>query len=60
VFDIAGEWISGPSPRGMDQHPLAVEGDVLVVDTSKRINGPDRGAATFFTDAKGPACVGNQ
>ena len=59
VFDIAGEWITGPSPRGMDQHPLTLEDNVLVVDTSKRINGPEHGAATFRTDPLGPACVGN-
>lgn len=59
VFDIAGEWIKGPSPRGMDQHPLSVDNGVLVVDTSKRISGPDRGAATYLTDPAGPACVGN-
>ncbi|MHB1089786.1 MAG: QcrA and Rieske domain-containing protein [Ilumatobacteraceae bacterium] len=60
VFDIAGEWISGPSPRGMDQYPLTIEDDVLIVDTSELINGPDPGAADFLTDPKGPACVGNE
>lgn len=58
VFDIGGEWISGPSPRGMDQHPLSIEGDILVVDTSQRINGPDPGAAVFLTPATGPSCSG--
>ena len=60
VFNIAGEWISGPSPRGMDQYSLAIEDDVVVVDTSKLTNGPDRGAADFLTDPKGPACVGTE
>jgi nitrite reductase/ring-hydroxylating ferredoxin subunit len=59
VFDIAGEWISGPAPRGMDQHPLTREANVLVVDPSTRIIGSDHGAATFRTDALGPPCVGN-
>jgi nitrite reductase/ring-hydroxylating ferredoxin subunit len=58
IFDIGGEWISGPSPRGMDQHPLAIEKGQLVVDTSKHIAGPDRGATRFLTPAKGPACAG--
>jgi cytochrome b6-f complex iron-sulfur subunit len=58
VFDIAGEWVEGPSPRGMDRHPLSVEGQTLVVDTGKRIDGPDRGAADHRTPAKGPACSG--
>ncbi|MEI7617281.1 MAG: ubiquinol-cytochrome c reductase iron-sulfur subunit [Actinomycetota bacterium] len=59
VFDIGGEWVKGPSPRGMDQHPLTVENNELVVDTSKRIDGPDRGASAFLTAPKGPACAGN-
>jgi Rieske Fe-S protein len=57
VFDIGGEWIEGPSPRGMDQFTVIVEGDKLVVDTGKRLTGPDRGAKTFLTPAKGPPCT---
>ena len=56
-FDIGGEWIEGPAPRGMDQYALSAEGDTLVVDTSKLLPGPDRGAKTFFKPAKGPTCV---
>ena len=59
VFNIAGEWITGPSPRGMDQHPLTVENDELVVDTSKKITGADHGSNKFPVDSKGPACAGN-
>ena len=33
VFDLAGEYIKGPSPRGMDRFGLAAEGTELVVDT---------------------------
>ena len=58
VFDIAGEWISGPSPRGLDQHPLTLEGGELFADLDTRINGPDHGAAEFLTPAKGPDCSG--
>ncbi len=57
VFDLGGEWIAGPSPRGMDHHPISVDGDVLIVDTNKRVDGPDRGAATYLTPAKGPSCA---
>jgi cytochrome b6-f complex iron-sulfur subunit len=56
VFDIGGEWIEGPSPRGMDRHPVSLDGETLVVDTGKRLDGPDRGAEKFLTPAKGPAC----
>jgi nitrite reductase/ring-hydroxylating ferredoxin subunit len=56
-FDIGGEWIEGPAPRGMDKYELLVEGESLVVDTSKVLSGPDRGAKAFFKPAKGPSCT---
>ena len=57
MFDIGGERIQGPSPRGMDRHPVSLDGDVLVVDTNKRMDGPDRGANTYLTPPKGPSCT---
>jgi cytochrome b6-f complex iron-sulfur subunit len=60
VFDIGGEWIAGPSPRGMDHHPISVDGETLIVDTNKRIDGPDRGAKAFFRPATGPSCAGKE
>lgn len=57
VFDIGGEWISGPSPRGMDRYALAVEEGVLVADTSALVNGPDPGAEEFLTPPTGPSCA---
>ncbi|MEI7593895.1 MAG: Rieske (2Fe-2S) protein [Actinomycetes bacterium] len=56
VFDIGGEWIEGPSPVGMTQYPVSLDGDVLVVDTSKEIAGAPRGAAQYFSAPKGPNC----
>jgi Rieske Fe-S protein len=56
-FDIGGEWIEGPAPRGLDKFALTVEGDNLVVDTSKPLPGPDRGAKAYFKPAKGPTCA---
>jgi cytochrome b6-f complex iron-sulfur subunit len=58
VYDIGGEWIHGPAPRGMDRFPLALDGDTIVVDTSKRLDGPDHGASAFLSDPKGPPCAG--
>ena len=55
-FDLGGEWIEGPSPRGMDQYGLAIENGALLVDTSKLLAGPDRGAHQYRTPPKGPAC----
>jgi Rieske Fe-S protein len=55
-FDLGGEWIEGPAPRGMDRYDLRLENGALVVDTSKLAAGPDRGADQFQTPPKGPAC----
>jgi len=57
IFDIGGEWVAGPSPRGMDQYPLELVDGVLIADTSELINGPDRGADQYYSDPKGPSCT---
>lgn len=57
VFDIAGEYIKGPAPRGMDRFELTVEGDELVVDTDSPIRGPDQDVKQFLTPPRGPSCV---
>lgn len=56
VFDLAGERVKGPTPRGMDQFALEQDGNNLVVDTNVRTDGPDPGANDFLTPPKGPAC----
>ena len=56
VFDIGGEWIEGPSPRGMDRYAVSLDGDTLSVDTGKRVTGPDRDAKQYLTPPKGPSC----
>jgi nitrite reductase/ring-hydroxylating ferredoxin subunit len=56
VFDLGGEWIEGPSPVGMTQYPISLDGDAVVVDTSKEITGPARGANQYFSPPKGPNC----
>ena len=58
VYDIGGEWIHGPAPRGMDRFPLSLDGENLVADTSKTLEGPNRGTNKFLTPPKGPACAG--
>jgi cytochrome b6-f complex iron-sulfur subunit len=55
-FDLGGEWIEGPAPRGMDRYELSLENGTLVVDTSKLTAGPERGADQFLTPPKGPSC----
>ena len=56
-YDIGGEWIEGPAPRGMDRF------DLNVVERQPRRrhveadHRPDPGAKRFLTPAKGPSCV---
>lgn len=57
VFNIGGEWIAGPSPRGMDQFTVSIDATGnLIVDTSRRTDGPAHSSALFPKDSKGPAC----
>jgi cytochrome b6-f complex iron-sulfur subunit len=37
AFDITGELISTPAPRALDAFPVAIEKDMVKVDTSRRI-----------------------
>jgi cytochrome b6-f complex iron-sulfur subunit len=58
VYDLAGEYIKGPAPRGMDRYEITLHGDDVIVDTSKLQSGPPRGTNHFLTPAKGPSCIG--
>ena len=55
-FDLGGEWIEGPAPRGMDRYNLSLSNGTLLVDTSTLTDGPDRGAHQYLTPPKGPSC----
>lgn len=57
IFDLAGEYIEGPSPHGMDRYALTVKGDGVVVDTGELAVGPDRGAKRYLEPPKGPSCI---
>ena len=58
IYDLAGEYITGPSPRGMDRYKVTLEGENVVVDTGVLEAGPPHGAKVFLTPAKGPGCIG--
>ncbi len=58
TFDLGGERISGPTPRGMDRFDLAADKGKLVVNTGVLTPGPDPGANQFLTPPKGPSCAG--
>ncbi len=58
VFNIKGEYIEGPTPRGMDRFPIKVVGEKVLVDTSNVAEGPARGILTGPGEPAGPSCLG--
>jgi cytochrome b6-f complex iron-sulfur subunit len=57
VFSRAGDYISGPAPRGMDRFPTEVVDGVVQIDTSDAITGRPHGEAVLDEPPAGPACV---
>src|ERR1700688_877546 len=49
IYDLAGEYIAGPAPRGMDRYEVKLVGDNVVVNTGVLQDGPPRGAKLFLT-----------
>jgi cytochrome b6-f complex iron-sulfur subunit len=54
-YTILGEHRAGPAPRGLDQFPVSMDGDVYVVDTRQVENGPPTGTVTF--DDRDPGSI---
>src|ERR1700694_1314388 len=48
IYDLAGEYIAGPAPRGMARLAVTLDGQNVVVDTSALKTGPARGIKNFF------------
>jgi nitrite reductase/ring-hydroxylating ferredoxin subunit len=57
IYNIRGEYIQGPAPRGMDRFRIAIQGDHVLVDTAKVVEGPPRGVTSVSSEAKGPSCI---
>jgi cytochrome b6-f complex iron-sulfur subunit len=58
IFNRAGELQSGPSPRGLDHHPVEVGDDgLLYIDTGETEDGPPPGTETIDEPPKGPPCA---
>ncbi len=56
VFNRAGELLSGPSPRGLDRHPIEIGEDGLIyIDTGTKIDGASPGTETI-DEPTGPSC----
>ncbi|MBI3648387.1 MAG: Rieske 2Fe-2S domain-containing protein [Actinobacteria bacterium] len=58
VYNVIGEYVRGPAPRGMDRFPIRIRNDRVMVDTSSVVEGPPRGVMTGPTEAAGPSCQG--
>lgn len=58
VYNIKGEYIDGPAPRGMDRFPLEVREGRVFVDTGTVVEGPAQGVLTGPSEPTGPACQG--
>lgn len=58
VFNRAGEFRSGPAPRGMDEFPVELGDDgLLYIDTGSVETGPPPGAETIDEPVTGPSCA---
>ncbi len=57
-YNLRGEYIEGPAPRGMDRFPIRIDGDQVLVDTAEVKEGPARGVHTVSDAAQGPSCLG--
>lgn len=58
VFNIKGEYIAGPAPRGLDRFPITIEGNAVSVDTATLIEGPAKSILTGPAEPAGPSCSG--
>jgi cytochrome b6-f complex iron-sulfur subunit len=43
IYNLIGEYQSGPAPRGMDRFPITIKNGEVFVDTSSPIQGPPPG-----------------
>jgi cytochrome b6-f complex iron-sulfur subunit len=57
-YNRVGEKKGGPAPRGLDRFAVDISGGIVVVDTSKVIDGPPIGTNTTGQESEGPHCVG--
>ena len=58
VYNVRGEYVQGPAPRGMDRFLIKVEGDKVLVDTGQLEEGPAKGVTSVPSEPKGPSCIG--
>jgi cytochrome b6-f complex iron-sulfur subunit len=56
-YNRVGEKKGGPAPRGLDQFPIEVAGEVVTINTGIVIQGLAIGVETTGQEAEGPSCV---
>ena len=56
-YNQVGEKKGGPAPRGMDRFGVAVDNDIVTIDTSTVFQGPPIGTNTTGQEAEGPHCI---
>ena len=56
-YNRVGEKKGGPAPRGLDQFPIEVNGEVVTINTGIVIQGLAIGIETTGQEAEGPSCV---
>lgn len=56
-FNRWGEWMDGPSPRGLDRYVSRVEDGRYVVSLDRLLIGPAREARVLDEEPAGPHCV---
>lgn len=56
-FNRWGEWMDGPSPRGLDRYASRVEDGAYRVSLDRLLAGPPREARALDQEPAGPHCV---
>jgi cytochrome b6-f complex iron-sulfur subunit len=57
IFNLKGEYVAGPAPRGMDMFPVRIEGEEVLVHTGTIVEGPAKGILTMSGEGVGPSCL---
>ncbi|MDP9184050.1 MAG: Rieske 2Fe-2S domain-containing protein [Actinomycetota bacterium] len=57
IYNVIGEYLGGPTPRGLDRFPIRIQDGRVLVDTSNLMVGPPRDLVEGPTEATGPSCV---
>ena len=57
TYNLHGEWLEGPAPRGLDRFKADVKDGSVLVDTTVLITGPKHGTRTIEDAPRGPRCT---